>query len=776
MPIKALLIRIIGLVQGVGFRPFIYRIATANNLTGYVRNLGGAEVEIYIEGREENLKNFLRDLYDKKPPPSKIQEIFIEEVTPKGFKEFKILKSSKTKSRLSMIPPDFGICEYCLKEVLDPNSRWYRYPFNSCAWCGPRFTMIYNVPYDRENTAMRDFPLCTECRAEYEDPNNLRRFHAQGISCPKCGPRVFLLNKSKKIICKDYDAITRTAELIDEGYIIAVKGIGGFHIACLATDDDIVLELRKRKNRPFKPFALMALNLEIASKLIEVDSLIRELLTSIEKPIVVAKKRENATVSEYVAPRLDSLGVMLPYTALHYLLLMNTKDKFLIMTSGNPKGRPICIDEQEAFVKLANIVDYFLIHNRKIVNRADDSVIRITQGRPIFLRRSRGYVPLWLITPFTLKKSVIAVGALLANTGAIGIEKYVIPTQYIGDVDNYENLKYLETALTYLIRNYKIDIRKSVMVADLHPLYSSRKLAEKWAEKYGIEVKYVQHHHAHIASVMLDYKIPINEEVIGIAIDGIGYGLDGRIWGGEVLLTKYDSFKRVGHLMYQPLPGGDLAVRYPIRSLIGLLSLKMSYEEVIKTCYKLGLVDKLKYKDRELEVIVLQLEKKSYPLASSTGRFLDAISALLGICYERTYEGEPAISLEAFSKNGKEIDLDYTKYIKYENDKYIVDTPELLIDLINMLDKYDKRDIAITAQITLGRLLGEIALRVKRKHRYLIVSGGAAVNNYIIKGIQDVLYDKLKVLLPRQIPANDGGISTGQIAVTAVRDNLIEEK
>lgn len=776
MSAKALLIRIIGLVQGVGFRPFIYRIATANNLTGYVRNLGGAEVEIYIEGREENLKNFLRDLYDKKPPPSKIQEIFIEEVTPKGFKEFKILKSSKAKSRLSMIPPDFGICEYCLKEVLDPNSRWYHYPFNSCAWCGPRFTMIYNVPYDRENTAMRDFPLCAECIAEYEDPNNLRRFHAQGISCPKCGPRVFLLNKSKKIICKDYDAIIRTAELIDEGYIIAVKGIGGFHIACLATDDDIVLELRKRKNRPFKPFALMALNLEIASKLIEVDSLVRELLTSIEKPIVVAKKRENATVSEYVAPRLDSLGVMLPYTALHYLLLMNTKDKFLIMTSGNPKGRPICIDEQEAFVKLANIVDYFLIHNRKIVNRADDSVIRITQGRPIFLRRSRGYVPLWLITPFTLKKSVIAVGALLANTGAIGIEKYVIPTQYIGDVDNYENLKYLETALAYLIRNYKIDIRKSVMVADLHPLYSSRKLAEKWAEKYGVKIIYVQHHHAHIASVMLDYKIPINEEVIGIAIDGIGYGLDGRIWGGEVLLTKYDSFKRVGHLMYQPLPGGDLAVRYPIRSLIGLLSLKMSYEEVIKTCYKLGLVDKLKYKDRELEVIVLQLEKKSYPLASSTGRFLDAISALLGICYERTYEGEPAISLEAFSKNGKEIDLDYTKYIKYENDKYIVDTPQLLIDLINMLDKYDKRDIAITAQITLGRLLGEIALRVKRKHKYLIISGGAAVNNYIIKGIQDVLYDKLKVLLPRQIPANDGGISTGQIAVAAVRDNLIEEK
>ncbi len=774
--VKAVIIRIIGLVQGVGFRPFVYRIATLHNLRGYVRNLGGAEVEIFVEGNEEDINNFIKDLREKKPPSSLIQEVYIEEVKPRGYTSFKIVKSTRTKSKLSMIPPDFGICKYCLEEVLNPKSRWYHYPFNSCAWCGPRFTMIYRVPYDRENTAMVDFPLCEDCLKEYTDPNNLRRFHAQGISCPKCGPKLTLLDKNGSVIeSESYKALCKTAKLIEEGNIVAIKGVGGFHIACLATNDEVVRELRIRKKRPTKPFALMALNLEVASKLIEINNIVASLLTSIQKPIVVAKKRENCPVSELVAPNLDTLGVMLPYTAMHYLLLEQTKDKFLIMTSGNPKGEPICISEEEAFNKIKGIVDYFLIHNRKIINRADDSVIRLTRGKPIFLRRSRGYVPLWLITPFKFKKPIISVGAMLSNAGAIGVEKYIIPTQYVGDVDNYENLKFLEKSLYYLILNYKINISESLIVADKHPLYPTRSFAERLANKYNTKIDYVQHHHAHIASVMVDYKIPIDEEVIGIAIDGVGFGDDGNIWGAEVLLVKYNEYKRVGHFKYHPLPGGDLAVEYPVRSLIGILSLVLSEDEVVRVCKKYNLIKGLPKGERELNIVLKQAYFLKKPLASSMGRFLDAVSALLGVCLKRTYEGEPAITLEAFARNGKLLDIDEKEYLKLDNDIYIIDTAKLLSDLLQLLDECDKKSIALTTQIIVGRLLAHIALKCKnRSHRYLILSGGAAVNEYIVKGVEEVIGDKLEILLPRSIPANDGGIAVGQIAIAAVRNSMIE--
>ena len=775
MRLVASLIRVAGIVQGVGFRPFVYRIARKNHVKGYVKNLGGAEVEIWIEGTKKDIENFIKDLTKLKPPSARIEELKVTRVSPKGFKNFVIMKSEREATAISMIPPDFGMCEYCLKEIVDKNSRWYMYPFNSCAWCGPRFTIIEKIPYDRENTTMIDFPLCEECIREYKDPTNLRRFHAQGISCPKCGPRVKLLDQTGEILeDNSIKAIVEAAKLIDNGHIVAVKGIGGFHIAALASDDNVVLELRRRKRRPHKPFALMALNLEVCERLVYLDDSAKSLLESIEKPIVVLQRKEDSPASKYVAPNLNTIGVMLPYTPLHYILLNKTKDKFLIMTSGNPKGLPICASNEEALSKLKGIVDYFLVHNRRIVNRVDDSVIRFTNREPCFLRRSRGYVPTWIKLNFSLKRSVIAFGAMLSNTGAIGVHNYVIPTQYVGDMDNLENLEFLESALRFLMECYKVNFEGSLLVADKHPLYSTRKLAMKFSEKYGSQLVLVQHHHAHITSVMAERGISPDKEVLGIAIDGVGYGEDDNIWGGEVLRVRYDKYTRIGHLKYQVLPGGDLAVRYPVRSLIGLLARTLPEDELRDLCSKLKLAEGLPRKERELDIVIRQAYSSSQPRASSTGRFLDSISALLNVCRERTFEGEPAITLEAYAHGGELIpELSEKHYIDYVNNTYLINTPRLAVDLISLMDDYDFKSIAITAQVLLGKCLGLITLKcARRSDDLLIVSGGAAVNDFIIHGIRSIVKDRLSVVLPKRIPPGDGGISVGQVVIAS---QLIKE-
>ena len=414
---------------------FIRRIAYLTDVKGYVKNLGGGEVEIHVEANDPSkIENFLRLLSEKKPPPARIERIEVTEAEPLGMTEFKILKSGKIRILTSEIPQDLAVCEDCLKEVLDPNSRWYMYPFNSCAWCGPRYSMIYRPPYDRENTAMRDFPLCEECLEEYEDLWNERRYHAQGISCPKCGPRLTLLDKKLKKLDVD-DLLSAAAELIESGAILAVKGLGGYHIACLASNDQVVLELRKRKKRPRKPFAIMALNLEIAGKLVEIPGDLKDLLTGFIKPIIILPKKAGSPVSDYVAPSLNTLGVMLPYTPLHYLLLRLTRDKFLIMTSGNVHGDPM-VKNDESLRDLMKIVDYALVHNRKIVHRVDDSVIRPTYGGPVILRYGRGYAPRMMKLSRRLSSCVIAYGAELETAGAIGFDDRIILAPYSGDTDN----------------------------------------------------------------------------------------------------------------------------------------------------------------------------------------------------------------------------------------------------------------------------------------------------------------------------------------------------
>lgn len=759
-----------GIVQGVGFRPFIHRSAIAAKVKGYVRNVGGSEVEIFIEGPEKSVMEFLQILIKEKPPPALIEEIEIHEELPKGLKEFMILRSSTKAVKRSMIPPDFAICEYCLKEVLDERNRRFRYAFNSCAWCGPRYSMMYSAPYDRENTAMRKYPLCQDCMAEYTDVHDLRRYHAQGISCPIDGPKLWLTHRNGERIVVN-DPIKEAAKLIDEGAIVAVKGLGGYHIAALATDDDVVLKLRQRKNRPTKPFAIMGLDLQTLKKIVDVRKEHEEILTSPERPIVLIPKLEGSPVSRHVSPGMDVEGVFTPYTALHYLLIMETRDRFLIMTSGNPRGKPMCTDEACAYGTLSKYVDYFLVHDREIVNRVDDSVIRFTDGEPVLLRRARGYAPKWIRLKKQLKKDVIALGAELQSAGAVGFEDKVVLTQYIGDLEEVDALQDLDKYLRYFIKNYRVNTRNAVIVVDKHPSYSSRGLGLAYAEKWGTEVMEVQHHYAHALSAAADRGI-LGKPFVAIVVDGVGYGDDGAIWGGEVIRVDRDlRYSRIAHLEYLPLVGDESVIR-PARFLTTVLLKLMPPEEVKEVMEKTGAINGLKGGEAEITILSAAVKHGRYVETSSTGRVLDAISALLGVRLVRTYEGEPAISLEAFSRGGQPIDEIIESFtLTPTEDGCMISVSEVFRKIVENLpsDIYSKKSVAVSVQYGLGRGLGKAALKAIERWReeveHVVISGGAAVNDYIVKGIKEALADsEVDVLLPRNVPANDGGIALGQVA------------
>ncbi len=764
----SLRITVVGIVQGVGFRPFVYRAAIMSGVKGYVRNMGGSEVEIRVEGSREHVARFMQLFFEMLPPPARLEEVEVVEEPLEGFEKFSILPSAKILGKRSMIPPDIGICPNCLKEVLDPKSRWYKYPFNSCAWCGPRFSMMYRVPYDRENTAMNDFPLCPDCRGDYEDPWNTRRFHAQGISCPRCGPTLWLAYRNGEKL-EVRDPLRETARLLDEGNIVAIKGLGGFHIAALATDDEVVSRLRERKRRPSKPFALMALDSRVVEKIALLPPAARRLLESPEKPIVLLPLREDSPVSPLVAPGLDTVGVMLPYTALHYMVLRDTRDKFLIMTSGNKRGKPMCIDEECAYRELAGFVDYFLLHNRRIVNRVDDSVVRLTAGEPTFLRRGRGYAPVWIRVPLRFSRPVVAFGAELQTAGAVAFEDKVVLTQYIGDADDYDVLEDLDRYLEFFVKTYNIDPSSAVLVVDKHPNYASRRLGEGWAEKHGATLVEVQHHHAHAVSVMADHKLLPGEGVVAITIDGMGYGDDGMIWGGEVLEVEDGRYRRIGHLRYQAQPGGDVATRYPVRMLVGILSTFMEESEILSLLRSKGLLDGLRWGEKEARIAFLQASEGRSPLTSSTGRILDAAAALLKVCLERTYEGEPAMKLEAYARGGSLVD-GVEAPLRVEGGTFIVDTSRLFESLLEHIDA-DPRSLAYTVHCRLGEALGEIAYTSKHARRRGVVylSGGAAVNDHIVAAIRDTLSARgVQVKLPRRVPPGDGGIALGQAVIAAL--------
>lgn len=774
MIIKAYRLIVTGLVQGVGFRPFIHRLAVKNNVNGFVRNIGGSEVEIWIEGFVDNIERFVESIKNDKPIVAYIDEVIIEEKEPQGYTSFQILPSSSDRITRSNIPPDFAICRDCLNEILDPSNRRYRYPFNSCAYCGPRFSYIYKVPYDRENTAMNKYRLCKECLIEYNDLENIRRYHAEGISCPNDGPRLYLINAKTWESIETKDPVTETAKLIDEGHIVAIKGIGGFHIACLASCDETVLKLRYRKRRLTKPFAVMGLNTSVLEKLVYIDESDRFLLESPQSPILLLPKKPDTPVSKYVSPGLSHEGVFIAYTPLHYLLLMETRDKFLVMTSGNIHGEPMCIDEDCVRNRLKNIVDYVLTHDRVIVNRVDDSVLRKTLGNYVFLRRSRGYAPQWIRLKKDLSGVFIGFGSDLNNVFSIGFENKIVMSQYIGDLDSFEAQRDLLKYLDFLVHNYHIDPSKAIVVVDKHPQYVSRSIGYEYASRYNTMVIDIQHHYAHAIGAL--YEAGLEGSYISLVIDGLGWGDDNTIWGGELLVINdlEPVYSRIGSINQLPLTS-DRDTFYPMRLLVGLMTI-MGYDwnDIERLLSRLGVYDKSLF---EYTIVYKLVQSNKYTPASSTGRLIDLVSALLNVCSYRSYDGEPAIKLEALADRADRI----------------VDIPGFRIvnrDGLNKLDYYsaiewliENRDLlspevlARSFLYNLGYWFGELltnSIKGLRVENTVLISGGAAVNNYIGMGFKQRLdEDDLKLYIPLKIPLNDEGVCFGQVVAASLYRNKL---
>ncbi len=748
---------VVGLVQGVGFRPFVHRLASRLGLRGYVVNTGGSEVEIWVEGPDKKVSKFIELLEEEKPPPAIIEEKRVEIHEPAGYTSFNIMPSRRKLIRRSNIPPDFAICSDCLREILDPGNRRYRYAFNSCAWCGPRYSMMYDIPYDRVNTSMKKYRLCPECLKEYSDLGNTRRYHAQGISCPEDGPRLKLYdNKWNEV--RAQDPIREAAKILDEGYIVAIKGLGGYHLAALASDDDIVRRLRERKKRPHKPFAVMVLDTVIAEKLVYLDEEARRLLESPQAPILLLPKRKDTPISKLVSPGMAYEGVFRAYTGLHYLFLMETRDRFAIMTSGNIHGEPMCRDEECVKEKLSGIADYFLVHDREIVHRVDDSVMRFTDGEPVFIRRSRGYAPLWIRIKRSLSSEIIGFGADLSNAAAIGFEDKIVLTPYIGDMDHPRAQEDLLYEIGFLRRAYRVE--RPVIAYDKHPGYLSSGLAKRYAEEEDLDAIPVQHHYAHVLGAA--YDVGLEGIIVGIAIDGTGYGDDGGIWGGEIIVfdTRSPWYERAGHLKPHRITG-ERDVVYPARYLYSIL-LDIYGVEANTIVKRLGLEDLVPGGLKEYKAVSRLIEMGHSIFTTSTGRFLDAVSSLLRICWERTYEGEPAIMLENSSVPPPIKDV--SAEIISDDGKIIIDTDPIIESAIDLLynHSYSRGRIAYTVQYVLGHALGEAAMIICEKYGCdgIVVSGGAGVNSLIVRGIRSAAD---RVFLPRKIPLGDGGIAFGQV-------------
>jgi hydrogenase maturation protein HypF len=749
-------INVTGIVQGVGFRPFIYRTAVKYGLTGYVRNRGDAGVEILIEGKEQDIQNFMRDLTAKRPPLAQIHEIITATLQGKTeHDKFTIYKSSEeTELSGSVIPPDIAICNECLTELRNPKDPRYEYFFITCTNCGPRFTIIEKLPYDRENTTMREFPLCGFCQKEYADPLN-RRFHAQTVACPKCGPKVYLTTRNGEQIQHD-DPVREAGRLLSEGSILAIKGYGGFHVAASSTKEKPLMALRRAKHRRAKPFAIMARSLETAKSFAEVTSKEEELLTSSARPIVLLNKSSTYSLSPLVAPDLHNVGVMLPYTGLHYLLFDRVGDAAFVMTSANPPNQPIVKDNDEALKTLGGTVDYFLFHNRKIAHRCDDSVLRVHGNRNVFVRRSRGYAPAPIMLKEKAQRCVIGLGGELNNVSCVLLENKAFISQHVGDVENVETKAFLQEATNHLIRltNSHVD----AIACDLHPKFTTTALARELANENGWQLIQVQHHHAHVAALMMEHAV---DEIVGVVCDGYGYGADGEAWGGEILLCTRESaeFKRLGHLEPQPLLGGDAATRYPMRIAAGILNKKVNVEN-----WLLRNSRHLPHGETEAKLILDQLQKGiSVSETTSCGRVLDGVTAILGVCYERSYEGEPAMKLESAAMKGKDA-LKMKPIINGD----VLDTTQIVSAIFENIGKVSKADLAYSVHAYLARGLASLALEkaLENSVKFIGFSGGAACNQILTRVMRETVEaEGLTFMVHEAVPSGDGGVSFGQAVV-----------
>ena len=731
-----------GVVQGVGFRPFVYRTAVAAGLGGFVRNLGDAGVEIVVEGALEDIDRFTDALKGDAPPLAEIAEILVETCAAMGQTEFEIAPSSGGRESHGAIPPDTAICASCISDVLGP-SRYQGYWATSCTDCGPRFTVIEGLPYDRPLTSMADFPMCTDCELEYTDPID-RRYHAQTIACAACGPRLTFDGTEDS-------AIEQAVEALAAGKILAIKGIGGTHIACDASNESSVCKLRERLGRSGQPFALMATE-EIANRIAVVEDEEIELLRSPERPIMVLRQRVGGP-PDVVAPGLHTVGIMLPYTGLH-VLLFERLDVPLVMTSANLPGRPMLIENEEIVERLGKVVDHFLLHDRRIVARCDDSVRRRAGGRTVLLRRSRGTVPSSI--PIDLgRERILALGPETGLTFTLYADGAATLSQHIGSVDDLETYEFLRSALGHLRRLIGF-AEPDVVACDLHPQFLTTKLAKEIAVQSEARVAPVQHHVAHLAAMMGEHGL---DEAVGIILDGYGYGPEDAAWGGEILAARGRTVERVGSLRPFRLPGGDAAARHPLRVAASLLHEAGVSRETIRD----GLTER-GMSDEACEAVLAQIERGvNAPWSTSAGRFLDAVAAWLGVSHERTYEGEPAMRLEAAAAMGNAAEVDAR--VAERGGFWTIDTVELFAQLVELADSAKPGGVAATAQRALADGVARAAVEACRAHGIAAIgfSGGVAYNDAIATKIRDdVEAASLRYVTNEVVPCGDGGVSFGQ--------------
>jgi len=783
--IKSASISVRGIVQGVGFRPFVYGLAVKHNLKGWVYNTS-EDVRIEVEGKAEAVEQFELELETEAPPLAHIEAVTIKHHPPRGYKNFEIRHSQAQEGKYQLISPDVATCQACLGELLNPEDRRYGYPFTNCTNCGPRFTIIEDMPYDRPQTTMRYFQMCPQCQAEYDNPLD-RRFHAQPNACPKCGPQVELFDNKGSLITpieSGSNPIAAASQLLKQGKIVAIKGLGGFLLACDATNDTAVKTLRKRKKRSSKPFAIMVTTVDEARRHCYVSSEEEDLLTSPQSPIVLMRWKEDSSVSREVAPNLRFLGIMLPYTPLHHILLRDI-GRPLVMTSGNLSEEPIARDNDEALRRLSSIADYFLFHNRDIYSRYDDSVAIVERGTSQLIRRARSYAPYPIGLSFETRQ-VLGCGAEEKNTFCLTKDNYAFLSQHIGDMENMETLEHFNSTISLYKRLFHTE--PEIIAHDLHPDYLATKYAQELGES-GMKLVPVQHHHAHIASCIADNGL--EPPVIGVAFDGTGMGADGNIWGGEFLVADYRNFRRAGHLEYLPLPGGAAAIKRPYRTAIGyILTLlgENALNSVIASEAKQSQLASIgQVTEVEVEIIKRQIARRiNSPLSSSMGRLFDAISALLGIRGEIDYEGQAAVELEmaAYSSvvarpvpsGARELDEaisanneSYPYRIEEDEGIRIVYLRDLLSAIIEDLRlSIPMGRISVKFHNTVARMINEMCYLIADETgiSQVALSGGVFQNRLLLRKAVSLLESSdFQVFTHKQVPCNDGGISLGQAVI-----------
>lgn len=751
---KRLFLKVEGIVQGVGFRPFVYNQAISLNLKGWVNN-NSEGVYIDIEGQEGMLNNFIYNLKHKHPPLARIENIIIEEKESTNYNTFEIRKTEKKDKKITLVSPDMATCDECINDITNSSNKRYKYPFTNCTNCGPRFTIIKSIPYDRDKTTMKKFNMCGDCNQEYTDPTN-RRFHAQPNACKDCGPHIWL-EDSKGIKIEVNDALEWTRQKLKEGKVFAIKGLGGFHLVCDATNEEAVKLLRIRKKRPHKPFAVMLRNIEILKKYCHATKEEEKILTGYRKPIVILNQTNEYDLPKCIAPHQKTLGAMLPYTPLHYLLFENDIEA-LIMTSANVHGLPLEYKNESAVEKLGCIVDYFLQHNRDIYIPIDDSVVKVVDNEVRIIRRARGY------TPEPIKKEnikeILACGSNMKNTFCIAKEEFLFLSQHNGDLENIETTEHYKKNIEHFKNIFHFEPK--YLACDMHPSYTS----SEYAYKSPLPRIEVQHHHAHIVSCLTENNV--SRKVIGIAYDGTGYGTDGKVWGGEFLLCDNKEFKRLAHLDYVKMPGGEKAIKEPWRmavSYIYKVFKSNKWNEYSTNKQLREMLIKL-YGNKAINLISMIEAEINCPETSSMGRFFDAAASLIELRDSVTYEGQAAIELEAIASQNS---LDFYDYDIVQEDGYIVKLEKIIVGIIKdkLLNEQDTiiSDKFHNAIIKFSKDICKL-IRKDTGVNEVALSGGVFQNSYLLKNLRSELEnEKFVVYTNKLIPTNDGGVALGQIVI-----------